>query len=288
MTTPELPATTADLIFDAQRLGVAITQRLITDWVERGLLDSPERQGAGRGKGSKPALFPVSQRKLFALLIQKRKETRKIPVLARIPLYLWVYWGEDYVPVKQARRVLRTWADDVLKTSLDSARRNAVATVTQLAASDAPADAVRELTTLIERIGYQGFFTREHKLGVLLDIVIDPHRTGASFGPPGLTIDAATYMTALSWQYAAFNYIRNPDVDQVEEEVLTAASTLLRVDIAEYLSMQPQLVAASTPEQRERFQLQADAQQLVDGVGHDLLRAIGTILHGAEELTHER
>lgn len=85
------------------------TERLFTDWQEAGLIDRPEKRGLGRGRGIS-ALWPESQMKLWLLLLKKRGDITQVPVLCNIPVGLWLYFGDRYVPIRQVRKCMRTWS----------------------------------------------------------------------------------------------------------------------------------------------------------------------------------
>ena len=105
------PGTIDHLIADAAEHGHQVIARLVRDWSERGLLDYPTRRPAGKGHGSKQALYTANQRMLFLALLDKRADNG-IRSLARMPVWLWMYWGDDYVPLRQARRAFMTWLGD--------------------------------------------------------------------------------------------------------------------------------------------------------------------------------
>lgn len=106
------PGTIDDLIADSERLGYPLTERAIRDWIERGLIDHAPARGAGlgRGSGSERAMFTPNQRQLLQSLIPHRKRGASPKSLTSIPIYLWLYWGDDYVSIRQVRRALRTFA----------------------------------------------------------------------------------------------------------------------------------------------------------------------------------
>lgn len=89
--------------------GFKATERLFTDWQEAGLIDRPEKKGLGRGRGIS-ALWPESQMKLWLLLLQKRGDITQVPVLCNIPVGLWLYFGDRYVPIRQVRKCMKTWS----------------------------------------------------------------------------------------------------------------------------------------------------------------------------------
>src|SRR5450759_5370395 len=111
MASAAVDGTVDDLLADARRLGHPVTARLITDWVARGLLDHPHRRSRGRGHGSTKAVYSAHQRELFAVLLAHRAQAGRTSPLTAIPIAIWVYWGDHYVPLRQARRALATWLD---------------------------------------------------------------------------------------------------------------------------------------------------------------------------------
>ena len=121
--------TAADLAADATAAGAPVSTRLITDWVERGLLDRPRRRGLGRGRGT-VATWPENQRQLFlALLDQRRRGVKRLATLCNLPVTIWLdSEGLDleYVPLRQVRRCLATWGaviERVLAVQLATPRR---------------------------------------------------------------------------------------------------------------------------------------------------------------------
>jgi len=105
-----------------------VKQRLVVDWVQRGLLDKPRKtgRGAGGGRGSKKGVWPEAQAELFfTLLDQHQRAATRIPTLCNIPVFVWLWWGDDYVPVRQVRRALGSYAGAYAKSSLAAGRYSA-------------------------------------------------------------------------------------------------------------------------------------------------------------------
>lgn len=105
------PATIDDLVHDAELVGHPVMGRLVHDWVARGLLSSPQRRRSGP-HGSDKALHSAQQRHIFQLLLRARVETPRVPALARVPLAIWLYWSDGWVPTSQALRALATHVGD--------------------------------------------------------------------------------------------------------------------------------------------------------------------------------
>jgi hypothetical protein len=104
------PIYTAEaLVKDARAAGFEATGRLIADWVELGLLDRPARRPLGRGRGSEKAVWPETQKGLLLTLLLLRPSVSRIAPLANVPVWTWLAFGEEWVPIRQARRALGTW-----------------------------------------------------------------------------------------------------------------------------------------------------------------------------------
>jgi len=110
----------ARLIARADLIRPGATGRLITDWVSLGLLDRPYKPGRGRGAGSVPGTWSESQLHLF-LNLWRQRPSASIVQLSNIPVYLWLFWGDDYVPLRQVRRAMRTWVERLRRVSIGSA-----------------------------------------------------------------------------------------------------------------------------------------------------------------------
>ena len=105
--------TADDLLAAAADAGATVSGRLITDWVAKGLLDRPRVRGLGRGRGT-VATWPEDQRQLFlALLEQRRRGVKRLATLCNLLVTVWLDsegLDRDYVPLRQVRRCLATWA----------------------------------------------------------------------------------------------------------------------------------------------------------------------------------
>lgn len=102
--------TAEDLIQAAKAQGLTASERLIVDWSSLGLIDRPEHRGAGQRRGSEKGTWNAEQRQLFLALLRKRSEIDSVATLANIPVWMWLVWGDRYVPLRQVRQALSTWA----------------------------------------------------------------------------------------------------------------------------------------------------------------------------------
>jgi len=276
MVTKNRPATKADLVADAAALSAAITDHLVNDWIDVGLLDAPTRAGAGRGKGSKPALFSVNQRRLFAELIRRRAETHKIAQLARIPMHWWVCQEDGFIPTRQARKAFQTWGQDIRKVSLKNADVAARAWVKQVAADHAPDKEVNELTTLMAQVANQGRLDDMGELEGLLDIVIDPEGSGKRLGSPGLYAEAKQYVTSMVRSQVALNHVLD---GTLADHMLLTARKHQRQSIAEYLTRQNLFSALSPSYRPAEFKIPLDNQEIFEQICPSLLLIIGALYY---------
>jgi len=183
--------TAEDLIRVAKARGFEPTKRLITDWTSIGLLDQPQRRGRGRARGIE-RVWPERQLKLWLTLLEKRREVTHIAALCNVPVFLWLYWGPDYAPVRQVRRTLTHFNRRLLAGPSTEARLAATRLIDQIGAPDASQKDRKALVDAIVRATGGGGFNREALLEAVRP-VFDPDGQGRHVGPPGAV------MTAESW-----------------------------------------------------------------------------------------
>jgi hypothetical protein len=144
-----------EMTAEAAAAGYQVTARLVRDWTEAGLLDYPRRRSAGKGHGSRQALYPQSQRQLFLTLLHHRAKGNGIASLARIPVGIWMYWGDGFVPLRQVRRAMITWVGDP-RSSMRRARETAKELASLLDNPAATRAARRELREALAELAYTG------------------------------------------------------------------------------------------------------------------------------------
>ncbi len=290
------PGTINDLVSDAAAAGHKITTRLIRDWTEHGLLDKPQKRPAGKGHGSVPALYPANQRNLLLTLLHHRPGNN-ISSLARIPVAIWVYWGAEWVPLRQARRALmrylgdpasRTYAQDARRATKDRARAVAQAILGQLDNPAATPQARRELLATVTDAAYTGELNLERLDRAYRD-VFEPgagtirRATGHPSAP--FTTDAMTSLTEA--RLAAVSALT---AGNVTDEALISARDAHVFAYAEYAAKQ-QLLAATAPAGTGHLYEPVTADDTLSNCCGHLLTAIGLeIMHPdtAERLRRER
>jgi hypothetical protein len=270
------PGTVEDLIADARLLGRKATQRMIMDWQTLGLIDYPQPQGgAGRGKGSKKSLYSANQRKLFRALMEHRLQTTHIADLTVFPIYLWLYWGEDYVPLRQARLAMKTYAHTVTTVSLKRAEELARQLTDQFAHPDSRETDRTKLTRLIREAIHHGRGPNE-ALDQALHKVFDPHDEDLQLGPPEIPIvPDALLQNALARERAARALISD---EEIADSTLFRARDVVVQTTREYVAQQPQL-AAEAGRMRDLFDPRTP-EDIVKRSRSDLLSSLGgALLH---------
>lgn len=195
-----------DLLKAAVELGHPVSDRLLDEWVKAGLIDQPRRRGLGRGRGIE-ATWPESQLRLFRTVLGKKYSDRvkRIPTLCNIPVFIWLYWGEEFVPTRQVRRALGTWSGAHRRGSM----RAAMYTARQVAAQfDSPQARPQDRNKLIEaiaRVGMRGRIGEEERdeLRRAFLRVFDPWGERGAVGPQGARLTADSWLILIEARLAA-------------------------------------------------------------------------------------
>lgn len=262
--------TIEDLVADAAAAGHRVTTRLIRDWTENGLLDYPGKRPAGKGHGSLPALYPANQRMLLLTLLHHRPGNG-IRSLARIPVGIWIYWGQEYVPLRQARRAFMTWLGDP-GVSKDHARATAKTVLAQIAHPDADRQARTDLLAVLTDIGYTGRFDAD-RLHDALRAVFEPGhgQIRRAIGHPDAPITTDAFLDLVRAQYTATQRLK---AGQVSDDDFAQARRAHLIHYADYARRQP-LFAATVGQPAAQMYEPADLETALNECCGHLLTTIG-------------
>ncbi len=222
-----------------------VSARLVDDWVAQGLLDRPEHRPLGYGRGSLPAVWSDNQRELFLTLLQKRDEGAPIAALCNIPVWLWLWWGEGYVPLPQVRRAMRTWAKAAGYPPMGRAR----ADMRRLIGDWGDPGTRRKDRRALEEALYPMVCSGRVNEAVLLPLVqrvFDPKGTGAPRGPVGGQLTPEGYVCLLRARVDAM-----AGLDAFDDQHFEQARVAYLVTRHRYERERSRLVA--DPELGERF-----------------------------------
>lgn len=263
--------TITGLVEAAWAAGHTATTRLIRDWTERGLLDSPKRRPAGKGHGSKPALYAANQRDLFLTLLSKRDEAKTISSLARLPVFIWMYWGDEYVPLRQARRAFTTWLGDP-RSSKRQSKASAQSVLMQLDHPAASQAARNQLVTLVADITYTGTSDIE-RLREAVRAVFEPGspQLRRSIGHPSAPLTTDSVVTLISARLAVIDHL---GAHRITGRQFLEARQQHLVAIQHYQQAQP-LLAADFPGGMYEA---PDMQRKLNDCCHHLLTILGLMI----------
>lgn len=197
----------------ARQAGFAsATARLLSDWVTLGLVDKADRRGLGRGVGSE-ATWPHNQLQLFLTVLDKRHEAKQIATLCNIPVAIWLWWGDEYVPLRQTRRAMETWAGAREHArSWRAARTSAEQLVGKFAQPNAPASARKELIDLVAKTAMGRPFNGIEILNAFRR-AFDPTNSGRTVGRAQITFRPESYVSVIQWRLTALAALKDHDLD---------------------------------------------------------------------------
>jgi hypothetical protein len=265
------PGTIDDLVADAASDSHRVTTRMIRDWAQIGLLDYPQKRPAGKGHGSRQALYSANQRMLFVALLSKRAEGNGIASLARVPVWLWLYWGDDYVPLRQARRAFMTWLGDP-RASKERARATAREVLGQFDHPDATPRARRELLTELTDIAYNGRLDvdrLEHAVRSVFEPGHSQIRRALGHPEAPVTADSMIHLA-----HARMTAVQCLNAGKVTDDAFRRARQMHLVHFADYAARQP-YYAASAPQHLKDLYEPANAQNALNDCCNHLLTVIG-------------
>ena len=291
------PGTIDDMVADADQGGHAVTARLIRDWTQQGLLDYPQRRPAGKGHGSEQAIYSANQRMLLLTLLHHR-DGNNISSLARIPVGIWIYWGDEYVPLRQARRALlrflgdqdasRNFAQDVMRASKQRARETARAMLGQFDHPDATPRARREFLDAITEAAWTGRPDFD-RIEAALRAVFEPGygQVRRVVGHPAAPQLADSVITGIKVRIAAVSALT---AGTVSDQGLVDARDAHLFAYADYAARQPQYAAAVPAERASMYEPVTGEEALNNCCGH-FLTVLGLQIaypEAAEEMKRAR
>ncbi|GAA2530696.1 hypothetical protein [Winogradskya humida] len=274
---------TIDSVLSAASLrGHDVGPRLLTDWVARGLLDHPQKRPLGHARGSLPAIYTPQQRDLFLALLDKRRDGAKhIKTLAKIPIWFWLYYGDDWVPTRQVSRALKSWLGDY-SVSTKAAARDATAMIKQFDHPDATLVARRRLHLVLTEVAKKRRIVDRAGLERAVRDVFEPAnvfgavRRGA--GPSAMPVSADGVVPLIEARLSSAHAIRGACLDEV---FLNRARDEFRLGRAEYVRMLPHLRAQAGEQHASMFYADTPESQLRD-CANDFQTLLGFMLLAAK------
>jgi hypothetical protein len=272
--------TLTQLRAEAAAVGHRVSERMVLGWVAQGLIDRPDRRGLGRGKGS-VATWPDEQRRLFLALLAKRGEIQSdrkpIRALLNLPVWLWLYWGDQYVPLRQVRLALRGWGPSALGGSWTASRAVAAAMIRTVRHPKARAKDRRALLEHVTQMLYASRFDPD-QLVPLVARVVDPLGTGQPRGPAGAQLTPEGLVEIFRARYLAITRLAHTEgPDAISDGLFHWARLFYLTGIRDYLSDQHLLARDAD---LGRFFARPDASALANEACLELATIVGFALAG--------
>ena len=216
-----------------------VSERLVTDWASLGLIDHPERTDRPTGKKGRGAYYTWSdnQRDLFLSLLERRGDNRQVAALALVPVGIWIYWGDPWIPLSQVRLALKTWCGEALKSSIAKREKDALVILNNVAGRQGSRADRAALKSFIKEALSQKKFDVD-KASPLIRAVTGGGTQESSFGPFQFTSqELSEAMGAMLLAYD--NYDNLSDGDFLEARSRQRMSVLQYVNDFEGLAAEP-------------------------------------------------
>lgn len=180
--------TKKELLVLASASGFDMKERRFNDWVQHGLIANAIRHGRGPGEGV-ASVWSDNQAKLLMKLLDLHQQTNRLADLARLPVGLWLYFGDEYVDTKQAMKAMRTWADGYGSVSSRRAEQPARDLAEQIGGPDLDPRLRNRLVRLIRELSpYPQSFNRTELAAHFEEVIAQaPH-------PPPMSAEGLAFM----------------------------------------------------------------------------------------------
>ncbi len=249
--------TRAELLEQAHTRNLSLSDRHLTDLIEDGLINGPCKNGLPGG-GSE-AVWPQEQLDLLLTVLKKQQDldqqaghhvyARKL--LCNIPVCVWLYWGEAYIPLHQVKRAMVTWARACHRSPKSKAKQSA-GHITQLSAS--PRSDRDDKEGLIKRmitLATSGESLKDNEVEDLLYLfkdVIDPGDIGEAKGPARAKLSAEAIVGLIHARLTAINHLsaQNGGISSIPDAIWHWARTTHLFTSKLYAQTQPEYASDPT------------------------------------------
>jgi hypothetical protein len=245
----------------------------------------------GQGKGTS-ATWPETQRQLFVTLLGKRSETPAFNGLCNVPVFVWLYFGDNWVPLRQVRRALATWSKSASGASWQLARARAAEQVRIVAHPQAPKRDREALTVALAKKLYSSRLDTFEDLRDLFERVMDPERTQRPRGPASAPLDVASVVDSLEARRLAVARLKTDSGPGVlPDSLFHWGRSMFLTGLKSYQMKQPML--STDPEMGDFFP-RLGLDRLASTACLDLVTILGMGLQMAHQapsinaLTHPR
>jgi hypothetical protein len=253
-----------------------VSGRLVDDWASLGLLDRATKRGLGYARGS-IATWPEDQLQLFVALLNQRRDAPNVLPLLNVPVATWLHWGDAFVPRRQMRRAMETWANGIRDSPSSRARAGARNLVEAWAQPDARRSDKRRLVSLLDVHRWDGAVDSTD-LRSLAKSVFEPAIASDGSRPLGFGLTGEGYMRALAGAYQAFSSMAT-----LPDSLFEWARYMYLTKLASYSQAQPHL--SVDPTFGANYGV-LDLETLVSTACKELARLLGIACSGSIHAPH--
>lgn len=234
------------LLEAAAREGLAASGRLLREWTQLGLLDRPTVRNLQGRRGREPGTWDERQARLFLELLRVRARQPEVQnaALANLVVWLWLTEGDAYVPTRQVRRALATWADRALRSPTSGAMATARSVVSRLADRAAGRAARGRLRDVIARAQVRHDVPRAAVISAAAK-AFDPSGADRPRGPEGAVLTAKGYTEHTEAMVAGANALREARPEGVPDDLLHEARVHYLATRIDYARMRPKFARDS-------------------------------------------
>jgi glycine/D-amino acid oxidase-like deaminating enzyme len=199
------------------------------------------------------------------VLVQRAKGAH-LASLANGVVWIWLWWGDAYVPFRQVPRSLIPWRaaeQEPAEVHVRKAAREAVSKVAHPRGSGK-----RRLANALVQMTYDRDPDPE-QLREPFDDLFDPDRTGAERGPAGAQLSTDRYLAMVAMRVRTLGAL-----ETFTEAEYRSARALYQHSRREYATEQPRY--ATDPSLGRMFEV-PDDNEVFNSACHDLVTCLGII-----------
>lgn len=256
--------TRSEFLTALEERGYPRTPRWHEDMIERGLLDQAARIAAA--DPARRYVWPERQLELATSILVQVGKGAHLASLANCVVWIWLWWGDAWVPFCQVPRSLIPWRAAEQAPAEKHVRKAARETVRKIAHPQGVGK-LRLAKAFVE-MTYRPDADPE-QLREPFEDLFDPDRTGAERGPEGARLSTDRYVAMVALRMRALR-----DVETFTEDEYRRARALYLQSRREYALEQPRY--AADPSLGRMFEV-PDDDDVINSACHDLVACLGII-----------
>ena len=240
--------------------GFPRTPRWHERWIELGLIDR-----GNRPPGKASYTWPATQLELAVTLLRQSAKGLSLGALPKIVVFVWLGWGDAYVPGRQIQRAMRTWA----RAEAEAPVRRVRATAADFVAHMAHKRGIGRRRLVRALTEFPAVNGEPEVLRDAFDAVFDPDARGIERGPAGAEMSSDRYFALIAARQRASAHLGTYSAEQLD-----GARELYRQSRADYARLQPEY--AADPDLGQMHP-PVDASELADSACADLLDCLAML-----------